>query len=330
MQVEDFDHEVAGSSQAEAMMATVRRTAPQLLQRLQQGLSTLELVSIPHSTWPLPRTKVLRQYDAKHPLRISILDSSFNPPTLAHLALANSRRSQGTNTNNGNGETPSYDAKLLLLSVKNADKTLKPGDATYEQRLEMMTLLASSVTRDAEQPSTRPTPLQDANVAIAIIDEPTFVGKSDALLAFLQHRFASIPPPTPTPEGIELTFLVGHDTLERLFSRRYYSSEEAMMASLRKFLSPAPEGDNSRIVSARRDIASQSLGEDTMSLAKEFIDSGKIATIDLGDEISKYSSTTVRRSLGSLGWGHDSLWRKLVTGDVADYIVAQHLYEVQS
>ncbi|PPQ94470.1 hypothetical protein CVT25_001103 [Psilocybe cyanescens] len=336
MQVEDFDREAGRSSQAEAMMATIRRSAPQLLQRVQQGLSNLELVSIPHPTWPLPYSKHPRKYDSKNPLRISILDSSYNPPTLAHLALANSRRSQGLRVDCTNEEEPhpSYDAKLLLLSVKNADKTLKPGDATYQQRLEMMSLLALNVTRDTNgstsQLSSHPASLESANVAIAIIDEPTFVGKSEALLAFLQSRFASLPPPTPTAEGIELTFLVGHDTLERLFSPRYYPSEEAMMHSLRKFLSPAPEGDSSRIVSARREIASQSGEDNTMSLAKEFMDSGKIATIDLGDEISKYSSTTVRRSLGSLGWGQDSLWRKLVTGDVAEYIIGQHLYEVGS
>src|SRR6202034_4536849 len=97
---------------------------------------------------------------------------------------------------------------LLLLSVRNADKALKPGDATYLQRLDMMTLLAKDIyDKDA--------PAYDANVAVAIIDEPTFVGKAAALLAFFRQRFSdfsstSTPPTPPTPpSNPQLIFLQG-------------------------------------------------------------------------------------------------------------------------
>jgi nicotinamide-nucleotide adenylyltransferase len=111
-------------------------------------------------------------------LRVSILDSSFNPPTCAHLALARSKptlrknasfsgqntvpgsQSEHITTNenaqslhhsfdlaeNGEGD---YDARLLLLSVRNVDKTLKAGDATYEQRIEMMYALARELEGSA-------------------------------------------------------------------------------------------------------------------------------------------------------------------------------------
>ncbi|KDR78828.1 hypothetical protein GALMADRAFT_63984 [Galerina marginata CBS 339.88] len=321
-------------------MATVRQAAPRLLQRVQQCHSKFELIYAPHPTWPLPHPKFVQPDNTPRPLRISVLDSSFNPPTLAHLALANSRRSQSLTTD---GHAPKatqlfYDAKLLLLSVKNADKTLKPGDATYQQRLEMMDLLASDVQADADQSASLSTstsdalsPVERANVAIAIIDEPTFVGKSATLLTFLRRRLSTLNPPLKTLGDIELTFIVGLDTLERLFSPRYYPSETAMMTSLRKFFSPGPDGDNSRIISAQRimrpPFSSQAQESDPLSLAKEFIDSGRIAIIDLGDQISTYSSTTVRRSRNSVGSGQDSLWRKLVTKPVAEYIVEQHLYQ---
>ena len=61
-----------------------------------------------------------------------ILDSSFNPPTNAHLALAlSSLPSNKTST------------VLLLLAIQNADKQPKP--ASFEHRLEMMDLLAKKI-----------------------------------------------------------------------------------------------------------------------------------------------------------------------------------------
>ncbi|KAF9560501.1 hypothetical protein CPC08DRAFT_473627 [Agrocybe pediades] len=314
----------ADDTQAQSIMAGVRRVAPHLLQRVQQGLSNLELIHTPHSTWPLPHGNHVQQYNPRRPLRVSILDSSFNPPTLAHLALANSCRVEGDSFYR-TGEpkelsAPAYDAKLLLLSVKNADKTLKPGDA-----------------KSGDLPITTPdssnlTPGELANVAIAIIDEPTFVGKSEAFRAFLKHRFSQ---PQFTQQDIaidsvELSFLVGLDTLERLFSPRYYPSETDMMSKLYKFLSPSPEGDNARIVSARRTMTQSDIvqpKDNSLERAKPFMEAGRIAVIDIGRDISTYSSTTVRRSLNSVGLSGDSVWRKLVTKSVADYILENELYQ---
>src|ERR1700694_3681385 len=63
-----------------------------------------------------------------------ILDSSFNPPTKAHLALAMS------------SATPSKKSTvLLLLAIQNADKQPKP--ATFDHRLAMMDLLARKIER---------------------------------------------------------------------------------------------------------------------------------------------------------------------------------------
>ncbi|KAF4614076.1 hypothetical protein D9613_007927 [Agrocybe pediades] len=332
----------ADDTQAQSIMAGVRRVAPHLLQRVQQGLSNLELIHTPHSTWPLPHGNHVQQYNPRRPLRVSILDSSFNPPTLAHLALANSCRVEGDSFYR-TGEpkelsAPAYDAKLLLLSVKNADKTLKPGDASYLQRLVMMSLLINDLKPDSgDLPITTPdssnlTPGQLANVAIAIIDEPTFVGKSEAFRAFLKHRFCQ---PQFTQQDIaidsvELSFLVGLDTLERLFSPRYYPSETDMMSKLHKFLSPSPEGDNARIVSARRTMTQSDIiqpKDNSLERAKPFMEAGRIAVIDIGRDISTYSSTTVRRSLNSVGLSGDSVWRKLVTKSVADYILENELYQ---
>ncbi|KAF8150864.1 hypothetical protein B0H34DRAFT_666136 [Crassisporium funariophilum] len=320
-------------------MTSIRAAGPVLLQRLQQGLSQapVEFVYRPHPRWPFPHPSIQRQH-LNRPLRISVLDSSFNPPTLAHLALANSQRpfNQGI----GNDGASDYDAKLLLLSVTNADKSLKTGDATYLQRLEMMALLAKHIESRTQPPPTSSqitsqslSPEEIANVAIAIIDEPTFVGKSEALLKYLKDADFT---PEQQPE---LTFLVGLDTLERLFSPRYYASEPVMMSSLRKFLSPGPEGDNSRIVCAKRisappspEITPNETAEDikAFTLANEFTDSGRIVIIHIGDSVSTYSSSAVRGAIGRFGLGgsenQESLWRNFVLKDIADYVTKERLY----
>src|SRR5271154_5614845 len=63
-----------------------------------------------------------------------ILDSSFNPPTKAHLKLSLSSLP---------AEQPS--TVLLLLAIQNADKAAKP--ASFPHRLAMMELLAREIER---------------------------------------------------------------------------------------------------------------------------------------------------------------------------------------
>ena len=271
---------------------TFTTTATTVLSRLTRSV---QLVYTPHDHWPLPPN----HHHPNHTLRISVLDSSFNPPTLAHLALATAP------------SAPASDARLLLLSTTNADKTPKLGDASPLQRLHMMYLFAQDI-----DPFTH-------NVAIAIIDEPTFVGKSTALLAFLRPRLVALtlpPPPTPT-----LSFLLGTDTLQRIFAPRYYPSEDAMLAALRFFF----DVDNNCLVCARRDPASYPpsngpppTAEGIPLAATPFLRSDKISLIDIGPEEQAYSSSLVRQGRGSLS----GEWRKLVSERVARYLVENHMY----
>ena len=286
-----------------------------LLHLVQHGLSRLELIYSSHDAWPLPR-----QPPVHRPVTVLVLDSSFNPPTLAHLALANTRPPPKKHTKPF--DVPDYDAKLLLLSVRNADKSMKPQDASYLQRLEMMSLLAQDVL-----------PKGDAsNVAVAIIDEPTFVGKSACLQSFFKARFLALAAarPSPTTYDTQLTFSLGLDTLERLVQPHYYPSQSYMIESLRKFLSPGPDGDDSYIVCARRVPSKSSLHQTsdsslTLTPAQEFIASERITLIDIDEDLRSYSSSEVRDVLARLGVD-SSGWKKLVTARVADYIVSEKLY----
>ncbi|KAG1739177.1 uncharacterized protein EDB91DRAFT_396760 [Suillus paluster] len=328
-----------------------RSHALKLLQKIQKhespvelDESPVELVYMSHERWPCPPLPIhpQRKLDT---IRVSVLDSSFNPPTYAHLALANSRPPRYTMRSGLTGLALEstveldYDARLLLLSVRNADKALKPGDATYEQRLEMMYLLSKDISASVSQLPEDTSESAHANIAIAIIDEPTFVGKATVLRQFLRARISGLyrpssaldrmmTPPTSgdisTP-GPRLTFLIGFDTLVRLLSPRYYASEAAMMDALRFFFSPV--GDDCYVVCARRNMeeVEQTVQAEvearTLSAAKEFVESERVALIGIGDD-EQTSSSQVRTKVVL----QDETWRRLVTSSVANYIIQNSLY----
>jgi nicotinamide-nucleotide adenylyltransferase len=125
-----------------------------------------------------------------------ILDSSFNPPTNAHLALALSALSWN--------ERPTV---LLLLAIQNADKQAKP--ASFDHRLEMMELLARRIEATSS-----------AIAMIALSKHPRFVDKAkEVAISF--------------PSIKEFVWLVGYDTLIRILDKKYYT--EALEESLRAF-----------------------------------------------------------------------------------------------
>ncbi|OAX42691.1 Nucleotidylyl transferase [Rhizopogon vinicolor AM-OR11-026] len=315
--------------------------ALKLLQKVQSHESAVELVYMSHERWPF---SLLPTHPQPKPdtIRVSVLDSSFNPPTSAHLALANSLPPPTRYTMRSGlpGSAPAsaaeldYDARLLLLSVRNADKALKPGDATYEQRLEMMYLLSKDISASHAQLPEGRSESGYANVAIAIIDEPTFIGKAAVLRHFLRARITdlytldrrAIAPTSPeiSIPNARLVFLIGFDTLVRLLSPRYYASEAAMMDALRFFFSPG--GGDCCVVCAQRTSAGvertvqEELKAKTLSAAREFMMKKRVALIDIGaDEIS---SSEVRTKVAT----KDETWKRLVTAPVADYIIQSKLY----
>lgn len=300
-------------------MAFSRVRAASLVTKVQKGLiiPPVHLLFSPSKTWPLPPAK-----SAPSPsnLRISVLDSSFNPPTHAHVALAKTRLPNAR-------DDEAYDAKLLLLSVRNPDKAIKPGDATFVQRLEMMTLLAQELGE---------------NTAVAIIDEPLFFGKGKSLSSFLQNRLAELEADgaLSSKPPCSLHFILGLDTLERVLSPKYYISQPHLTASspetiasmrsaLLTFVSPPPSGHDCRIVCARRDANSYPAltledGEPSpLSYAEDLVASGHISMIDIGRREQTFSSSGVRTKVEQ---GKSQEWQAMAPKAIASYIVENGLY----
>ncbi|KAJ5747756.1 uncharacterized protein N7511_009452 [Penicillium nucicola] len=140
-----------------------------------------------------------------------VLDSSFNPPTLAHLRIASTALQSKP--------TP-RPRLLLLLATQNADKPSKP--ASFEDRLVMMELFArdlrahlattpafadAAASGSEYQLPVEALPLID----IGVTKKPYFVDKAAAIES--SDRY---------PGALEQVHLTGFDTLVRIFDAKYY------------------------------------------------------------------------------------------------------------
>lgn len=259
------------------------------LSRLQAGITRVEFVHKPYTSWPYPRasphslTGPPLATGSVSAFRVAILDSSFNPPTLAHRALILLPTAVSPT-----------EARLLLLSVRNADKTPRPGDASPVQRVEMMVRLAHEV-----------------NAAVGLLDAPAFVHKAELLHAAL-------------PTGAQLTFIQGFDTLERFLTPRYYGdgSPMAMHAALQRFFSP--DGNDSRVICARRVVGpvNPNEGSAIFDAAREWVQADRINLVNIDDEFQTISSSRIREKIRA----RDCSWRQMIPNCIAEYIEEQCLY----
>ncbi|EXK93579.1 hypothetical protein FOQG_04839 [Fusarium oxysporum f. sp. raphani 54005] len=154
------------------------------------------LCTLPHtSNVPAPRRPT-------RPLQnLVILDSSFNPPTLAHASMARSAlRLEGEKR------------LMLLLSVNNADKAPKP--ASFPIRLSMMEAMGRELLDEGVE------------IDVVVTTMPFFHDKAKAIA---ESGFYA------TQDGDQpiQTFLAGFDTIVRIFNPKYYG--EGIQSALGPF-----------------------------------------------------------------------------------------------
>jgi nicotinamide-nucleotide adenylyltransferase len=139
-----------------------------------------------------------------------VLDSSFNPPTFAHLRIASTALLERLDPSS---------RLLLLLATQNADKPSKP--APFEDRLAMMELFAHdlrahlAVTK-ASETSSEPTEAMEhiPAIDIGVTKKPYFVDKAAEIEACDSY-----------PSPLEQVHLTGYDTLIRILNPKYYPPE---------------------------------------------------------------------------------------------------------
>jgi nicotinamide-nucleotide adenylyltransferase len=191
------------------------------LKDFQSSSSTFRLLQTihPHNLTPQPATPPTNEETQTQPKTLLILDSSFNPPSIAHQNLATTALHK---TSTSISSTPGPHRLLLLFSTMNADKA--PSAAPFDQRLTLMTIFAVDLLKSLQ---THPQS-QDYTIPAIDIGITTAPYYSDKSLAI-----------TDSPEGQKWypskpqhIHLLGFDTLTRFFAPKYYQSFSPPLSAL--------------------------------------------------------------------------------------------------
>lgn len=244
-----------------------------------------------------------------------VLDSSFNPPTRAHLKIATSAI-----LDDEKAQEEPMKRLLLLLATQNADKAPKP--ASFEHRLTMMSIFAEDLVRSVQEQDSdaRKGPLTLV-VDVGVIKTPLYLDKASVIDQSGQYGEKN-----GGPEQVHLT---GYDSLIRLLDTKYYPPDHT--------LHPLQSLFSKHRIRATRRIGDKWGGREEQDAYLQALANGDresegaskqwVARIDLVDGTSEgeeaVSSTKVRDAAKS----RDSeALGKLVTDGVREWILAQNLY----
>lgn len=157
-----------------------------------------------------------RPSDTESPRTLFILDSSFNPPSVAHRILAMSA------LHKSNSDAFLRPHKLLLLfATMNADKA--PSAASFDQRLTLMSAFAADLIESLRE---QPKDHSVVDVDIGVTTVPYYTDKSAAIEAEGKEWY---------PDRPKHIHLVGFDTLTRFFTAKYYKDFDPPFSALNPY-----------------------------------------------------------------------------------------------
>ncbi|KAH6674522.1 hypothetical protein B0J14DRAFT_43101 [Halenospora varia] len=231
-----------------------------------------------------------------------VLDSSFNPPTLAHLQIATNALVQDPL----HPESPKR--LILLLATQNADKAAKP--ASFDNRLCMMEILARELLLKFKAD-------EEIGIDIAITKFPYFAEKAKSI----EEEYGEA----------EQVHLIGYDTLTRLLDTKYYPPDHNLRP-VRELLAK-----HRVLVTYRTDdqwgsekeqddfvINIAEGGLDDRGGTKEWVRECRIVMMEGRKEGEAVVSSTKVRDAAKRG-DREAL-RSLVTDGVAEWIMTESLY----
>lgn len=285
---------------------------------LQDFLNSSADFSILYNTKPSANGNV-SQFVTKNTKRIFILDSSFNPPHLGHYALIKELMDHDYFENNSAAELEVESKKadaddhsiLLLLSVKNADKEYAP--ESFENRIEMMYLMANDLSRKLSLTH---------NISIGLTKHARFVDKSLSIVEYLQHHKLH----ERSENRITMTFLVGFDTLVRIFNPQYYLPDK-LSTSLDEFMKSSnifclTRNDKNITLEQQANYISEIRDGQHEHIPKHWSQSIFLSK-HKGDIIGLISSSNVRANI----LRGNPEWHKNVIPEVRDFITNENLYK---
>ncbi|CZS98732.1 related to cytidylyltransferase family protein [Rhynchosporium agropyri] len=246
------------------------------------------------------------------PKTIYILDSSFNPPTLAHARIILSALQSSTSTSIPH-------RVLLLLAIQNADKAPKP--ASFEERLAMMEIFAGDLLAKFKSSAVSQPEQNEVGIDIGVTTLPYFA-----------HKYPHISPSEayPLPET-EQVHLIGYDTLVRLLDTKYYPPSHTL-----KPIQPFLKKHRVRVSYRADDEWGDREAQDSYLNAfkegqredigglREWVTEKRIEMVEgrkEGEDV--ISSTKVRKAIAD---GDQEALAKLVTMGVKDWILRKRLY----
>jgi len=254
------------------------------------------------------------------PKTLYILDSSFNPPSIAHLTLATSALKQAVTS-----EQSPY-RLLLLFSTHNADKA--PSPASFVQRLALMTMFAEDLSQSLKTADPPLSPdVSSISIDIGLTKEPYYSDKSAAI--------ADATPPVYPSKPIHV-HLVGYDTLIRFCNPKYYPKHDPPLSALKPFFDASHKLRVTQRPADASDESSNDFG--TIEEQERYLDDLKLGkqeeagfapawgnNIDMvqAEEGVGVSSTRVRKAAKEGQW--DTV-DQLCTKGVAAWIKDQALY----
>ena len=152
------------------------------------------------------------KHSSSSPKTVYVLDSSFNPPTRAHLRLCTSAL-----LHDKSKAVPKR--LLLLLATQNADKASKP--APFEHRLAMMTIFAEEMVKEMAADGR----CEGLVVDVGVTKKARFVDKA-RIIEGCDDYFCIDDTGGKTPA--EQIHLMGFDTLVRLLDTKYYPPDHTL------------------------------------------------------------------------------------------------------
>ncbi|KAI9727155.1 MAG: hypothetical protein M1828_007356 [Chrysothrix sp. TS-e1954] len=280
------------------------------------------------------------------PGTLFILDSSFNPPTRAHIALAVSALCPRPSSEEARAHTLRYPKPhrlLMLFSVHNATKS--PAPAAFEQRLGMMQCASTDLAwlwqkteKEYERyPQAPDGSYSDVHIDVGVTKEPYYHDKTRAIEdSGIYSRFdTSDESASPGPKHVHL---IGWDTFMRVLDPKYYEDKhDPPLSALDHFFTKhellvtlradeSAEGDGT-LREQRNILDSFKRGDKQKEgLQPEWLTENKINVLDQGEESKLVSSTAVRNAVQKQDW---DLVRKYCTPNVADWVKEMRPYDTE-
>lgn len=285
------------------------------IQTLQRSLSAFASSPLAFQilrTVPHPHPSISRQ-----PRALYVLDSSFNPPTRAHLRICTSALLHDQVTT-----VPKR--LLLLLATQNADKAPKP--AAFEHRLAMMNVFAQELVKMVTTSDDKEHTQGGVIVDVGVTKEARFIDKARILEAQEEYTDHGN---DDTAKTVEQVHLIGFDTLIRLLDPKYYPPKHTLEPLEDLF-------EKHRVRVTRRTDDAWGGREEQDQYVREIAEGQKerdgprkewAQRIDLveGREVGQeaVSSTKVREAAKA---GDEEALKRLVTDGVARWILDEKLY----